>query len=381
VTHPLVAQRLPADNQWSGVWIAEDIQLLTQGIRNGSWIDGTLGGVSAALDGLALVSDPVGVLLQYGVAWLIEHVRPLSEALDWLAGDPAQIAANAQTWRNIAGELRGQATELNGGVSADLARWTGGAADEYRAWSVQQQSAISGLADAAETMAVATEAAGFLIAGVRLLVRDAIATVVSRLIVYAIEELASLGFATPLVVEQVVTLVGSWAARIARWLRGLIQSLRNLLPIVRRGGELIDQLKAILSRMRQGVEQFPALHRVSKRGAGPIQLFNLGSVRTIAAKYGIDISNLTIRLGDKAIRGICGRTNPDGSIVLFVHGFRSEEDLARTLVHEIFHRNELAAGKPFPRTDAEFDLWEDLAYAHEDLWWQSQPVRPEPRSR
>ena len=68
--------------------------------------------VGAGLDGLALVSDPVGSLLQYGVAWLIEHVRPLTEALDWLAGDPAQIAAHAQTWRNVAGTLRDEAERL-----------------------------------------------------------------------------------------------------------------------------------------------------------------------------------------------------------------------------------------------------------------------------
>ena len=28
---------------WSGVWIAEDIELINQGVRNGSWVDGTLG--------------------------------------------------------------------------------------------------------------------------------------------------------------------------------------------------------------------------------------------------------------------------------------------------------------------------------------------------
>jgi len=36
-----------------------------------------------------------------------------------------------------------------------------------------------------------------------------------------------------------------------------------------------------------------------------------------------------------------------------------------------------------PKTDAEFDQWEDRAYAHEDdcaTWpgWNNQPVRPEP---
>jgi hypothetical protein len=62
--------------------------------------------VSAGLDTLAFVPDPVGALLQSGVAWLIEHVKPLSQALDGLAGDPAQIRAYAQTWRNVAASLR-----------------------------------------------------------------------------------------------------------------------------------------------------------------------------------------------------------------------------------------------------------------------------------
>jgi len=61
--------------------------------------------VGAGVDTLAVVSDPLGALMQYGLSWLMEHIRPLSEALDWLAGDPAQIAAHSQTWRNVASSL------------------------------------------------------------------------------------------------------------------------------------------------------------------------------------------------------------------------------------------------------------------------------------
>src|SRR5262245_30888098 len=97
-TNALVAPRVetPPD-PFAGIWIIEDIQSIDHGIRTGSWIEGTLGVVGAGLDALALISDPVGALMQYGIAWLIEHVKPLSEALDKLAGDPAQIAAHAQT--------------------------------------------------------------------------------------------------------------------------------------------------------------------------------------------------------------------------------------------------------------------------------------------
>jgi hypothetical protein len=255
---PSVAARVSQpDDPWAGVWIAEDIELIAQGVRNGSWVDGSLGVVGAGLDGLAVVSDPVGTLLQYGVSWIIEHVRPLSQALDWLAGDPGLIAGNAQTWRNVSSSLAGQADAVGRYVAADVPDWRGAAAAAYRQWSGRQEAAIRGLATAADAMAAVTEGAGLLIAAVRMLVRDAIATCVSRLVVYAAEEVFSLGLATPLVVAQVSTLVASWAAKIARWLRALLASLRELVPVVRRLGVLIEELKTILTRLRGKEPEFP----------------------------------------------------------------------------------------------------------------------------
>jgi uncharacterized protein YukE len=265
--NPLVAARVtgPTDT-WSGVWIAEDIELIGQGVRDGSWIDASLGVVGASLDGLGLIDDPVGALLQYGVSWLIEHVKPLSEALDWLAGDPAQIAAHAQTWRNVASALHGNVTDLAAAQTNDIAYWRGPAAQAYQAWAGQQRDAITGLAKAAETMAIVTEAAAFLVAGVRYMVRNAIATVVSRLIVYAGEEAATFGLGTPIVVEQVTTLVASWASRIAGWLRALLASLRRLMPIIRRLGDLINDLKKTLGRLRGRGDGSPRTPRGASAG-------------------------------------------------------------------------------------------------------------------
>ncbi|KAB1117616.1 WXG100 family type VII secretion target [Micromonospora aurantiaca] len=249
-TNPLVAAAADSGpSPWAGVWICEDIELIAQGVRTGSWIDGSLGIVSAGLDALALVSDPAGVLLQYGIAWLIEHVKPLSEALDWLAGDPAEITAHAQTWRNVAASLRDDAAELAHAVRTEVTGWTGAAATGYRRWAAEQQQAVTGLAQGAEVMAAITEGAAGLVAAVRLLVRDAIAACVSRLIVYAAELVATAGLATPLVVEQVTATVASWAGRIGRLLRGLLASLRRLMPEMRRLGDLIEKLKEALGRL------------------------------------------------------------------------------------------------------------------------------------
>jgi hypothetical protein len=244
VTGPLVAA--PSDDPagpWAGIWIAEDIELIAEGVTNGSWIDGTLGVVGAGLDGLALVSDPVGALLQYGIAWLIEHVEPLSEALDWLAGDPAQISAQAATWRNVAVALTDDADALSNAVRSDLSEWSGAAATAYARWAGRREQTLRTLAMASETTAAITEAAGALIGTVRLMVRDAVATVVSRLIVYAGELIATAGLATPLVAEQVTTLCAAWGARIARWLRSLIASLRKLAQAITRLSRDVDDLK------------------------------------------------------------------------------------------------------------------------------------------
>jgi len=376
-SNPLVAA--PAHtppSAWAGVWICEDIELIAQGVRTGNWIDGSLGVVSAGLDALAFVSDPVGNLLQYGIAWLIEHVKPLSEALDWLAGDPAQITAHAQTWRNVAASLRDEAATLARAVRTDVATWGGSAGPAYRAWAAEQQQAITGLALGADTMAAITEGAAGLVAAVRLLVRDAIATCVSRLIVYAAELVATGGLATPLVVEQVTTTVASWGARIARMLRALLASLRRLMPQIRRLGELIEKLKQALGRLRQNGADADGLSRVRGRGIGPRMPMNLEAVKRIATKYGIDTSDLHITINNR-VAGVCGLTKPDQSVMLCREAFRSEEDLARTLEHERFHVAELRQGQPYPASRHEIDAFEDRAYGHEEQWWTNHSVRPE----
>jgi hypothetical protein len=257
--NPLVAGPVEQPKSaWAGVWIAEDIEAIAQGVENRSWVDGTLGVVGAGLDGLALVSDPVGALLQYGISWLIEHVKPLSEALDWLAGDPGQIAAHAQTWRNVGSSLRVESDELAKAARFDLTEWQGAAAEAYRRWAGERDRSLQALAKASDTAALITEAAGMLIGTVRIMVRDAVATVVSRLIVYAGELVATAGLAAPLVAEQVSTLCASWAAKIARWLRDLIASLRKLLRNGEELGRLIEQLKRALGIGTRGGDDVAA---------------------------------------------------------------------------------------------------------------------------
>jgi uncharacterized protein YukE len=375
--NPLAAARIDRPTSaWAGVWIAEDIELIAQGVQDGSWIDGTIGVVSAGLDGLALVSDPVGALLQYGIAWIIEHVKPLSDALDRLAGDPAQIAAHAQTWRNVANNLRDEAGDLTRSVRWDLGDWTGAAGDAYRLRIEAQAQSLEALARASDTMALMTEGAGMLIGTVRMMVRDAIAAAVSRLVTYAAELVATAGLAAPLVVEQVTTLCASWGARIADWLRSLISSLRRLGSEMTRLGGRIDQLgKLVNGRSGHGGAD-GLLHRLADDGIarnGTKILMSLENIRSVADKWGIDVRGVNVSI-NKSRDGLAGVTGPDGTVHLTRAAFRSEEELARTLEHERFHVQQIRDGMHYPRSGENTDPWEIPALQHEFQWWQNHPL-------
>jgi uncharacterized protein YukE len=256
--NPLVAPRQDSTTAIDGIWIAEDIRMLIDGFNSGSWIDSAIGGFAASMDALAVITDPLGSLVSMGVGWLIEHVKPLSDALDWLAGDPDQIAAYAQTWLNVSATARDNAAELRAVVSRQLRSWAGSASDAYRHHAETQSSALDGIAEAAAAIGQVVRGAGLVVALVRQMVRDLIAEFVSVLAVRVWEWLAeeglTMGLATPLVVSQVGALVGRWAGKIARLLNSLMASIRNLVPITRWLGEFIDSVKEVLRRLRRSGE-------------------------------------------------------------------------------------------------------------------------------
>jgi CdiA C-terminal tRNase domain len=241
----------PSD-MWSGIWIAEDIELIVQGVRSGSWIDTAIGGVAATLDGLAFVDDPAGVLMQYLASSLMEHVKPFRDVLNWLAGDPAQIAGSAQTWRNVSLALIDRSADFAAASNSDVPAWSGPAASAYRSWSQLQRSAVDGLANACEALATMTEYAGYVVGAVRILVRDLVAVLVSRLIDYGVELAVSGGYAAPLVLEQVTFTTLSCGAKVSRLLRALVSSLRTLFNAVPRLVRHIDELKRLLGRLDHG---------------------------------------------------------------------------------------------------------------------------------
>ncbi|MDA3647596.1 DUF6531 domain-containing protein [Saccharopolyspora indica] len=234
--NPLVAEREDSTKSFSGVPILESVDETKKAIESGDWASGVMGAVGTGLDALGMALDPFGAILSAGVGWLMEHVGPLSDALDSLTGDADQIKAHSETWKNVAAELGEINTEMTNMVNSDVADWAGEAADSYRKRSEDTGKLIEAAQKAAEGASEGVGTAGEVVAAVRTLVRDIIAELVGSLVSWALQVLATLGLAMAWVVPQVVMAVAKTAAKIAKITTKLVKAMKSL-------GKLFKKLK------------------------------------------------------------------------------------------------------------------------------------------
>jgi hypothetical protein len=178
----------------------------------------------------ATVMDSISALLANGLGWAIEYFEPLRQILDELTGKPDVVRAHAATWTNMADELYGMATDLGSYLGSDLPSWHGEGADAYRHLMVNNVNAIGGLVAISAAMAAATEGAGGLVELTREIVRDLIADLAARVIVWAVE--AIFVVTIPVIASQIAAAVVKWAGRILNYTTALINNLTNLTELL-----------------------------------------------------------------------------------------------------------------------------------------------------
>jgi uncharacterized protein YukE len=222
----LVADVTSTRQAWTGFGLADSVEDLTVAIKSEGWVDDALAGGGLVLEAAGTVLDPFSALLSSGLGWAMEYFQPLREALDSLTGNPDAVAAHVTTWNNMAAELMGCAEELQGNLARDMPTWKGDASSAYQELMVNNVEGIGGLAGTAAAMAAATEGAIGLVQLTREIVRDLIADLVARVIVWAVE--AIFVVTIPVIAAQIVGAVLKWAGRIMMYTNALIASLTNL---------------------------------------------------------------------------------------------------------------------------------------------------------
>jgi hypothetical protein len=248
-TNPLVASPQDDTTAITGIGIAESAADAYNGIADQSWIEAGLGVAGTGLEVLGMVMDPVGSVFAAGVGWLIEHVGPLQEVLDDLAGDPPTIRSYGETWNNVAAELTAIQDDLADAVNSELSGWTGDAADAYREASAGRTEALNGAATVCSGVGLVVTLVGELVAAVREFLRDLIADAVGRLIAWALQVAATLGVGITWVAPQAAAFCAKVAANIADIVRKLLKTLRN---VSRRIADLMksfDDIRGVLQRL------------------------------------------------------------------------------------------------------------------------------------
>ncbi|GIF43044.1 WXG100 family type VII secretion target [Actinoplanes xinjiangensis] len=383
--NPLVA-RVQSSTTWStGLGLVEDARQVSDGIRNNSWVDATLGGVGGSLDALTVAVDPLGSLFAWGVGWLMEHVKPLKDALDWLAGKPDEIAAHAATWRNVAASATEAHQQYAAAVRMQTADWYGASGDAYRTHAGEQLAAVDGIATVTSALSYAVEGAGLLVGLVREIVRDLIAQFVATLAVRLPQWLAeagvTLGLATPVVAAQVATLVAKWVNRIQHFIQALFSSLRRLNGKLGELAGILDRLKQLLARLSRSDPANSAAPRgvnlYSRSGAlsnREVLEQNVGLPRTAdtvqryAEMASVDFRGVPVEVVESAddiayldFQGAVARTDSLG-VQLGPAAFQDEETLVRTLGHESVHVRQHEDGRITTMTGP----LEDEAYGAEE---------------
>ncbi|WIY05801.1 hypothetical protein QRX60_18880 [Amycolatopsis mongoliensis] len=238
------------DYGWAGgIGIAESSMDAFNGIKDGDWVSGGLGMLSLAGEIAGAAIDPFGYLMSSVASFLMEHVQPLKDMLDSVAGNPPVIQSYADTWGNVSKALGERKTDFDNAVKNGTTGWTGQGADAYRKFAAEHSDALSGAATVAGAISTVTMIMGQVVSFVRETVRQLIADLVGKLISWVMEEVFSLGFGTPVVVAQASAAIAKWGKKIGELLKKLTDTIRKVSPLLSKLVDIFEKIAKVFGKV------------------------------------------------------------------------------------------------------------------------------------
>ena len=244
-----VAERQDARSGFEGLGIIEDGHALVEAIQGGSWM-GTVRGVAfTGLDVASAVSDPIGTLISMGLGWVLEWVWPFNELFNALAGDAAQVEANAQTWENVAMSLGAAGAQLEEDTTTCLSDMAGDGVEAIRTSAGGVAEHVQAASQWAQAMADGLRMASGIVQVVHDVVRQAISDLIGTICSVAIEEACTLGLATALVIEQITTRVAALSTHVFEAIGHLKTAFSSFHGLLSELGRLWNTLTGAISSM------------------------------------------------------------------------------------------------------------------------------------
>ena len=238
----LVAEVKDSETVWSGSRLLEDGVDLKEAFESNSWVAGGLAVAATVADTAAAVMDPLGEALSAGIGWIIEHLSPLKDWLNELAGDSDAVAAAASTWTNIATKLNSCAASLDTVCSSRLAGQESLAVATFKTLQAGSASHLRMTSQLAGAISGGLTVASMIVRVVHDMVRDAIADVIGKLTSKAAIMAVSLGTAAPWAVSSLAADVSSWATRLFKEVTNVVTSAKNLKGLLDKASRLFDDV-------------------------------------------------------------------------------------------------------------------------------------------
>ena len=238
----LVAEVKESETVWSGSRLLEDGFDLKEAFESNSWVAGGLATAATVADTAAAVMDPLGEALSAGMGWIIEHLWPLKDWLNELAGDSDAVAAAASTWTNIGTKLGSCAGDLEAVCSSRLAGQESLAVATFKTLQAGSASHLRMTGQLAGAISGGLTLASVIVRMVHDMVRDAIADVIGKLTSKAAIMAVSLGTAAPWAVSSLAADVSSWATRLAKEVTNVVTSAKNLKGLLSKASRLLDDV-------------------------------------------------------------------------------------------------------------------------------------------
>ena len=245
----LVAEVKESETVWTGSRLLEDGADLKEAFESKSWVTGGLATAATVADAAAAAIDPLGEALSAGVGWIIEHLSPLKNWLNELAGDSDAVAAAASTWTNIATKLNSCATDLDKVCSSRLAGQESLAVATFKTLQAGSASHLRMTGEVAGAISGGLTVASMIVRMVHDMVRDAISDVIGKLASKVAIGVLTAGLAAPWAVSTAITEVSSWVTRLSKEVADTVLSAKNLKGLLTKANRLLDDVAKAFTRI------------------------------------------------------------------------------------------------------------------------------------
>lgn len=243
----------------SGAGILDSGSSTISALCSGNWVDAALSGVSTVLDAAATVADPLGSLIAAGIGWALDHLNPIKDWFDDVAGNPESVAAKGESWANIAGGMEPLAQSWQD--SLDRIAWmSGDAISSYRAQADARITTLERLKDSSEGASQALQVVATIVSFVHSFLRDILSSLVGAILSWVAQTVLSLGTLIPWVCGQIATRIASVVGKCSRYVTALTTSGTTLASLLRALKGFGDDILQFLDRITPNPNLYTPRH-------------------------------------------------------------------------------------------------------------------------